>query len=146
MKALASDIRSASQHGSVVWIDFLWAIAELLVARWRLRSQGSVDYLNARCAPLDEVGCRSTDLKLVARVTYAIPRMAERVPWRADCLIQAIAAQSWLQKKGVPTRICVGVPNNSSNEFEPHAWLSIGDKVILGGDVSKYYPLLPLSD
>ena len=31
--------------------------------------------------------------RLVEQVAFAIPRVAKRVPWRADCLVQALAGE-----------------------------------------------------
>jgi hypothetical protein len=42
----------------------------------------------------------------------------------------------------VATTLRIGVPPAKGEDFEAHAWLTHGDKVITGGDISDYLPLL----
>ena len=75
-------------------------------------------------------------------MAYIVPRVAARLPWRADCLVQALAAQRWLRGAGIMTNIHVGVPNQRPATFEAHAWLTAGELVVTGGDIAKYQPFL----
>lgn len=83
--------------------------------------------------------------RLVRRLAYVIPRVAQRLPWRADCLVQALAGQNWLLRAGIGSQIVLGVPIDQTGDFEAHAWLVAGDRIVTGGDVSNYRPLVPLS-
>ena len=78
---------------------------------------------------------------LVERVAFAIPRVAIRLPWRADCLVQALAAKRWLSRHGVATTLTLGVSKDMRGEFEAHAWLAAGTRIVTGGDISGYVPL-----
>ena len=80
-------------------------------------------------------------LRLISRVAFAVPIVAARVPWRADCLVQALAAQHWLWRKGIPTTLHVGVHKEIPAEFEAHAWLMQGGTIITGGDIKRFTPL-----
>lgn len=80
---------------------------------------------------------------LIQRVTFVIPRVAQRLPWRADCLVQALAGQHWLRHAGINSHIMLGVPLAPIDRFEAHAWLVAGDRVVTGGDVRDYRPLVP---
>lgn len=42
--------------------------------------------------------------ELVNTVAAVVPRVAPWLPWRSDCLVQALAAQHWLGAKGVAAR------------------------------------------
>ena len=75
-------------------------------------------------------------------VAAFISAMAFRVPWRADCLVQAMAAQRWLMRKGLPSEIVVGAAKHPDGRFEAHAWLLRGEAVLLGGDIERFEPLL----
>ena len=79
---------------------------------------------------------------LAETIAFVIPRVAARMPWRADCLIQAIAAQHWLAQKGIATRIVVGVDREGEGQLLAHAWLKLGERVITGGSNSRYQSLL----
>ena len=78
---------------------------------------------------------------MIERVAFAIPRAAARVPWRSDCLVQALAGERWLSRNGVDTTLTLGVRKDLPAEFEAHAWLTAGDRIVTGGDVSGYVPL-----
>ena len=75
-------------------------------------------------------------------IAFVIPRVAARVPWRADCLIQAIAAQHWLAQEGLAARIVVGVDREGEGQLLAHAWLKLGERIITGGSISRYQSLL----
>jgi hypothetical protein len=79
---------------------------------------------------------------LLARVSYVLPRISVRLPWRSDCLVQAIAGQNWLARRGLPSEIRIGVERPESGPFGAHAWLVHEDAVITGGDISRYSLLL----
>lgn len=72
------------------------------------------------------------------RITYIIPRLAKRLPWRADCLVQAIAAQNWLASHGHSSKLVVGIQVDEGDGFGSHAWLLHAGEVAIGGDVEDY--------
>jgi len=78
----------------------------------------------------------------VDRIAFAVRAMGARVPWRSDCLVQALAAQHWLAGRGIGSTIHLGV-KASEAPIDAHAWLKVGKRVILGGDVADYaeFPL-----
>ncbi|MEP0391129.1 MAG: lasso peptide biosynthesis B2 protein [Erythrobacter sp.] len=78
----------------------------------------------------------------LARITYVIPRLSDRFPWRSDCVIQAIAAQNWLSSYGAASEIQIGVENPKDGEFGAHAWLVHRESVITGGDIDRYHVIL----
>jgi hypothetical protein len=83
-----------------------------------------------------------------ARIAWVIPRLAARLPWRSDCLVQALAGQQMLRRRRIASAIAVGTAKHADGTFEAHAWLMRGECVILGGDISRFEPLLqpgPLS-
>lgn len=82
------------------------------------------------------------DPSTIARIAYVIPRIASRVPWRSDCLVQAIAAQNWLSSIGIASEIQIGVERPREGEFSAHAWLMCAGNVVTGGDISQYEVLL----
>lgn len=77
-----------------------------------------------------------------AMVAWFIPRIARRVPWRSDCLVQAIAAQHWLASLAIASEIVIGVRRPADSELAAHAWLQSCGMVITGGDISEFTVLL----
>jgi hypothetical protein len=77
-----------------------------------------------------------------ARIAFVIPRMALRLPWRADCLVQSLAGQAMLRRRGIASTIAVGTARHPDGRFEAHAWLVCENDVILGGDIARFVPLI----
>jgi hypothetical protein len=122
------------------WVDLVVATLELAIARSRLAtSHQSVLLADRGAVPRPDQVREAADR--VQRVRVAIARASRRVPWRSDCLVQALAAQRWLRRTGVETALCVGVSGETASQFEAHAWLMHGDDVITGGEVGGFAPL-----
>lgn len=119
--------------------ESLRALVELARARWALSrlTMAEIERRNA-AAQAPGPSRRGADAGLVERVALVLPLVAWRVPWRADCLVQALAAQQWLRAKGVATRITIGADATEAKGFEAHAWLLEGDRAVTGGDVERY--------
>ena len=82
------------------------------------------------------------DPELLRRIAYVLPRVAKRLPSRTDCLVQALAGQSWLAAEGIGSQIRFGVQPNGRQQFEAHAWLVCQNRILTGGDVAaRYAPL-----
>ncbi len=112
------------------------AFAQLLVARARLSvlPQAKVsEWVSpmmrpaSRDAPMKPTGVDAT----VERIRLAVQRASRRVPG-ATCLVQAIATQHMLHSRGVQSRIRIGV-EKSDGKLGAHAWLTVDDKIVLGG-------------
>jgi len=114
-------------------------VFELGLARLRLDSRSARAMIAAPADPDHHL--TPNQAALVERVAFAIPRVAVRLPWRADCLVQALAARRWLGRHGVATSLTLGVLRDKPADFEAHAWLTAGDHIVTGGDISGYLPL-----
>lgn len=81
---------------------------------------------------------KPVDTALVERVAVAITRAASVVPWRADCLRQATAANRWLMRAGISTEIRLGAFKDEQGQLNAHAWLLCGGNVLIGGAVEQF--------
>lgn len=118
------------------------ATLELAVARVRLRADHSQHLRNAKAArrsPSLQLTIEET--RLVEQVAFTIPRVAQRVPWRADCLVQALAGERWLRHCGIAAQVVIGVNKSGSAPLDAHAWLKAGDRVVTGGEIAAFVPL-----
>ncbi|MBU7580941.1 MAG: lasso peptide biosynthesis B2 protein [Porphyrobacter sp.] len=95
---------------------------------------------NAAAARADK-GPEHADELLADRIGFVIARLAKRLPWRSDCMIQAIAAQEWLAELGMASELRIGVERPEDGPFGAHAWLVRGERIITGGDISRYAAL-----
>ena len=84
----------------------------------------------------------SLDIALVGSAEWIVPRVARRMPFRSDCLVQAMAAQDLLVHFGLSSRIVIGVEGGGEKPFSSHAWLECGDSVVVGGEVDQFNPIL----
>ena len=86
---------------------------------------------------------RSPDHRLnLETLSWAVEAAARCVPWRADCLIQAIATARWLNKHGYPAVFYLGVQENADGRIAGHAWVSVNGGVVTGRPVEGYATLL----
>jgi len=123
-----------------LWPDLICATWELCIARWKLGQRKASELVSAgQQGNLPAVSPASE--RLIARVAWVIPRVAARVPWRADCLVQATAARRWLARHDIATDLWIGTRKDRQG-FEAHAWLCHGETVVTGGDVSGFVPLI----
>lgn len=135
---LGRDLRHARGLSFRTWADLATAAAELALARIRLAARGANSLIGDQAAP----GGRDHD-PMVDRVAFAIPRVAARVPWKATCLVQAIAARHWLARKGVPAAIRLGVRKPPGKAIDAHAWLEAGERCVVGGEAKDYARFTP---
>ena len=99
-----------------LWHVILRAVLELALARYRLGRRNVRDVMGT--TPARDTANTVTNLladPLALRVAWAIPRVAARVPWRSDCLVQATAAQRWLASKRLDCELHIGVKKVSWN-------------------------------
>ncbi len=136
---MASLVRRLAGLDGRTMADLAHAAFELGFARLQLKSRHARALIAT--PPAEAMSLDRHQVALVERVAFAIPRVAARVPWRADCLVQALAAQRWLSRHAVTTTLTFGVLRDKLADFEAHAWLTAGDRIVTGGDISGYVPL-----
>lgn len=139
-------LSDAPRRASVAWRErnlLLEALIELARARWQLRTlpfKQLVAQLQ-RSAPAEPVAEPDT-----GRITWSVRVVARRVPWRADCFPQAIAGYRMLQRRGRLARIDLGVRRAADGQLAGHAWLTYGERVVLGGPGPEHFaPLHAIS-
>src|SRR5262245_46450133 len=78
------------------------------------------------------------------RIAWAVQRVG-RVPGLTTCLTQALAAQWMCLRRGIPSRLHIGVRKSPAGKLEAHAWMESGGRLLVGtGDIASYQPLLDL--
>ena len=65
-------------------------------------------------------------------IAWAVEAAAEK-PWiNALCLPRALAAHAMLRRRGIASRLCLGVARNGSG-LAAHAWVEVGKRKIHDG-------------
>ena len=123
------------------------AVPRLLAARIRLARLETADLaqMNATAIRTGRVAAPD-DAAEVLRIGYVVSRTARLVPWRSDCLVQALAAQKWLLRGGIATEIVIGIDQTQKEGFLSHAWLRWGERVVTGGSITRYSVILGPDD
>jgi hypothetical protein len=66
----------------------------------------------------------------VSRVTWAVEKVGNS-PWmNALCLPRALAAHAMLHRRGVASRLCLGVARDEK-QLIAHAWVEIGENKVV---------------
>lgn len=65
-------------------------------------------------------------------VVWAVDRARQAVPG-TTCLTRALAAGWMLRRRGQSARVVIGVAM-ASGKLEAHAWLELGETVVVGGE------------
>ena len=136
---LGRDLRLARNLSLRTCADLAIAVAELALARIRLAVQDTDKLIGrgATSAGVAAISKKNPD-PIIDRVAFAIPRMGARVPWLATCLVQALAAQHWLRRRGIRSLIIIGARKSLDDVFDAHAWLEAEGRVVVGGEAADY--------
>jgi hypothetical protein len=68
----------------------------------------------------------------IAWVSWAVENLGTKPGMNALCLPRALAAHAMLRRRGIASRLCLGVARDRDT-LSAHAWVEIGDDKIVGG-------------
>ena len=68
-----------------------------------------------------------------------IKRVSRYSIWRTKCFEEAFTLKKIIEKRGYSSTIYFGIAKEESNNLKAHAWLKIGDIIIIGGRGHKQY-------
>lgn len=139
---MTEKIRRAVRLQSLERRYILCAMKELALARLRhaVLPTGRIVQLLREAPPIKPAAADAAAID-VAHLSWAINAAAARVPWRADCLLRAMAADRWLRRCGERPQFFLGVANDDDN-FIAHAWLRCRGLTVTGGDGADYTPII----
>ncbi|MFO7856327.1 MAG: lasso peptide biosynthesis B2 protein [Paracoccaceae bacterium] len=123
------------------------AFAYLVRAAWLHRSLGTTDLL----ARLQAASAATDPLPTGRRreIGRALAGLSRRMPWRSDCLVQALAARLWLDALGAHSELRLGAWRED-DAVAAHAWLLSDGEVVTGGrldpKIAPFAPPVPRQD
>ena len=84
------------------------------------------------------------DLRIAAvrRIGWAITVTAHRLPWRAQCFEQGLAAQFMLRRRGIASILHYGVAPDKEKGLTAHVWVRDGEVNVVGGEAASRYASL----
>src|SRR5438445_4686679 len=80
------------------------------------------------------------------RIAWAVERMSRAVPGARSCLVQALAAQVLLARRGHEACVRIGVARPPDGSLEAHAWVEGDGAVLLGGQPAPQFTPLATSE
>lgn len=83
------------------------------------------------------------DYQRARSVIRRLARIAERMPWRTTCLVQAIAGLLLLRRRRIYATVRLGVAQKDG-ALAAHAWLMVDAQVVFGEDLAAEFQ--PLAD
>ena len=107
-----------------------------------LAPRRTMDFLGRRHAEAGAAGAAAEAEAM--RVGRLVSRVAARLPWRPTCLRQAMGAQRMLEGRGIGSRLVLGVGRDGEQALA-HAWMTVGDRVVIGPRGSSASCRLPPS-
>lgn len=69
---------------------------------------------------------------LARDIGWAVRAAAGRMPWKAECLVQALAATLLARFRRLPSTLYLGVAYSDAGQLQAHAWLRCGPLIITG--------------
>jgi hypothetical protein len=86
----------------------------------------------------------SSQRDMALSIGRAVRRAAAATPWQSTCLVQVLAAQRMLSKRGIGGVIYLGAMVDADIEagIRAHAWLKCGDYFVTGEEGHEAYPVL----
>jgi len=142
---LVANLNRASGLSREDWRFLAIAVKELALARLRHATMAiDVIFDELQLRPTDNAqdGAKPLGPAELRRLSWAIAVAATRVPWRSDCLLQAMAAQRWLRRRHCGADFFVGVQKDPQGALLAHAWLQRGDLTITGGTHEEFHVVL----
>ncbi len=111
-----------------------WTLVFVVPFRWTARRFGQIEPPADTCDRRDEAA-----LVLGVAVAARVRWVATRLPWSSSCLVRAVAGLMLLRRRGVRgARIRFGVAKGADG-LKAHAWLILGEAMLLGGEVAADY-------
>jgi len=83
---------------------------------------------------------RFADPELPGQIAVAVMARAAWFNLEAPCLPTALVAQSMLRRRGVASKLCLGVRRDAS-ALAAHAWLEIDRKIVFGTINNSFVPV-----
>jgi len=75
-------------------------------------------------------------------LAWAVRTAGRYVPSSKPCLTQALVLDSYLRRRGISSRVAIGVTRARGESLEAHAWVESEGEVLLGGeDLERYTEL-----
>jgi len=128
--------------------DLLLAVeAFLLLAFFRVclavvpvrRIIGAITHGHVDAADAPESAPEENAASTAIRVRWAVEAATRNSAARFVCFPQTLAGYAMLRLRSVPSIMVYGVTRSDEGELIAHTWLTLGDRIVLGGEGSGQF-------
>ena len=77
------------------------------------------------------------------RIAWAVRVVSRYLPGTRNCLVQSLAAQTMLARRGYSSHLRIGVAKDEEGRLKAHAWVECDGKIVIGGAGASQYTALP---
>jgi hypothetical protein len=82
---------------------------------------------------------KHVDWECVDRISNSVRNVSKVSPFDFKCLVQATVGKYFISRERIESTIYFGVKKDESNNLKAHAWLRVGSKIVLGGEIADQY-------
>ena len=122
-------------------VSALFRLVVVRVGMWRIPLRVLLRRLHKMAVERDRLS-ESNPLP-PERIVWAIRVVSRYLPGTMNCLVQALAAQSMLARRGHLARVRIGVAKDEGGQLKAHAWVECEGKIVIGGVGMSQYTALP---
>jgi hypothetical protein len=83
-----------------------------------------------------ETAAGERDVSVARQVRWAVSAIARHSVVEFVCFPQALAGYTMLRWRRVPSTVVYGVKRSPEGDLMAHTWLTVGDRVVLGGEAA----------
>ena len=122
-------------------ISALFRLIAIRIGLWVLPLQQLIKRLPQMAVARDDG--RASSALPAERIAWAI-RMASRyLPGSRNCLVQSLAVQTLLARRGYSSHLRIGVAKDEGGQLKAHAWVEYDGKIIIGAEGASQYAAFP---
>ncbi len=125
-----------SEHGLL--IGALFRLIVIRIGLWVLPLESLLRHIqNSQVSKTCEVSWKPE------RLAWAIRAVSRYLPGTGNCLVQSLAAQTMLARRGYASHLRIGVAKDEGGNFMAHAWVECEGKIVIGGTGASQYTAFP---
>lgn len=121
-------------------ISALFCLAAIRIGLWMLPLQQLLKRLETLKVSKT---CRVLDSPSPARIAWAVRIVGRYLPGGGNCLVQSLAVQAMLGRRGYLAHLRIGVAKDEGGRLKAHAWVECEGNIVIGSRGASQYTPFP---
>ena len=110
---------------TLLWLIISFLLVRVIPLKWYSKLLG--DFKHERLNDLN-----FEQKQIVENLVKSIKRCKKHLPWKVKCFDESITAKRVLKNHNIISTLYLGVDKNKNEKLIAHAWVKVGEKVIVG--------------